>query len=135
MAAAGEQMPFAVCGLHMQGQALCHQLQDLGATFVRKAKTAAEYRLFVLPHPGGLTKPGLVRSASRGKNIALEIWHLPLQSVGAFLKAVPSPLAVGSILLEDQSYVLGFVCESFILDKADKPTEITCLGGFLPYIT
>ncbi len=129
-----ECLPFAVCGLHMRGQALCSQLLDLGATFHHTAKTTAEYRLFVLPHPGGLTKPGLIRSASGGGSIDLEIWHLSLSNVGPFLKNVPSPLAVGSILLDDQTYVLGFVCEAFVLDQAVPPEEITGLGGFLQFL-
>ena len=132
MAAKAECLPFAVCGLHMRGQALCHQLLNLGATFLRTAKTAPEYRMFVLSHAGGLTKPGLIRFASGGGSLDLEVWHLPQQSVGAFLKNVPSPLAVGSILLEDQTYVLGFICETFVLDQSEPPREITHLGGFLP---
>ena len=38
----------AVCGLHMRGLALNHQLTDLGAKFVRSAYTAPLYRLYAL---------------------------------------------------------------------------------------
>lgn len=134
MAGTQDCLLFAVCGLHMRDQALCHQLVDLGATFQETTKTASTYRLFVLPHPGGLTKPGLVRSASGGGSIDIETWQLPLATVGPFLKNIPSPLAVGSILLEDQTYVLGFICESFVLNQPDSPQEITHLGGFLPFL-
>lgn len=127
-------MPFAVCGLHMRDMALNHQLTDLGASFAKTARTAPEYRMFQLPHPGGMYKPGLIRVASGGCSVQFEIWHLPLHNVGAFLKNVPSPLAVGSILLADGTYVLGFICETFILDQAKRPQDITNLGCFLPYL-
>ena len=134
MAEQGNEMPFAVCGLHMRSRPLNHQLTDLGASFGRTVKTAPEYRMFQLPHTGGMYKPGLVRVASGGGSIQLEIWYLPLQNVGAFLKNVPSPLAVGSILLMDGTCVLGFICEAFILDQAPEPQDITNLGHFPPYL-
>lgn len=39
----------AVCGLHLRGQPLNHQLTDLGASFVRTSRSSPHYRLFALP--------------------------------------------------------------------------------------
>ena len=39
----------AVCGLHLRGQVLNHQLTDLGATFVRAIRSSSHYKLYALP--------------------------------------------------------------------------------------
>lgn len=44
-AAAGAGMfRLAVCGLHLRGQPLNHQLTSLASTFVREVQSAPEYR-------------------------------------------------------------------------------------------
>ena len=50
----------AVCGAHMRGLPLNHQLVDRGARFVRATRTALRYRLYALPG-GPPARPGMVR--------------------------------------------------------------------------
>ena len=122
----------AVVGAHLDGQALNHQLTDRGAELVRRTRTAACYRFFAL----GTTppKPGLVRVAAddpAGASIEAEVWALPPDAFGAFVDAVPAPLAIGRVRLEDGSDVAGFLCEPIAVIDA---VEITHLGGWRTYL-
>src|SRR3546814_15405193 len=54
------RLNIAVVGAHLSGMALNRELLALGATLVGEARTAADYRLFVLPDTRP-AKPGLVR--------------------------------------------------------------------------
>jgi len=44
-----KMIEIGVCGAHMEGLPLNHQLLNLGATFVKACKTAVGYRLFNVP--------------------------------------------------------------------------------------
>ncbi len=118
-----------VCGAHLRGLPLNHQLTDLGGTFVREDRTAPFYRLYALPG-GPPFKPGLVRAAV-GASIAVEVWSLPAEGFGKFVAAIPSPLGVGKLVLESGDLVIGFLCEPFALEGAE---EITGLGGWRAYL-
>ncbi|WP_310551656.1 allophanate hydrolase [Paenibacillus glufosinatiresistens] len=115
----------AVCGLHMRGMALEPQMTGFGARFVEEAATAACYRLYRLPTEPA--KPGLVRTASGGASIALELWEMPAASFGLFTAGIPAPLGIGRIELEDGSAVPGFVCEAYAVQEAE---ELTAYGGW-----
>jgi allophanate hydrolase len=124
-----------VVGAHLSGMALNYQLTELGGSLVRSARTACDYRLYVLP---GATpvKPGLIREpgfAGVGANPGLdvEVWSLPPAAFGAFVAAIPAPLGIGKITLADGAQVSGFLCEAYAL--VDAP-EITHLGGWRGYI-
>ncbi|HEY3486618.1 MAG TPA: allophanate hydrolase, partial [Gammaproteobacteria bacterium] len=69
----------AMCGAHLSGQPLNHQLLELGATLVETTITAPRYRLYVLPG-GPPYRPGLVRDIT-GNAIEVEIWNLPVEQV------------------------------------------------------
>jgi allophanate hydrolase len=56
---------------------------------------------------------------------------MPSTEVGSFLGLIPSPLGLGSIELEDGSWVKGFICEPYAIDGAK---DISDLGGWRPYI-
>ena len=99
----------AVCGAHMQGLPLNHQLTDRGATLVRKTKTTKNYRLYALPG-GPPARPGMVRAAT-GNAIEVEVWELPVDQFGGFMKAIPAPLTIGTIEMKDGEKVKGFLCE------------------------
>jgi allophanate hydrolase len=58
----------AVCGAHMTGLPLNHQLRDRGGYLLRTARTAPRYRLFALPG-GPPHRPGLTRVATGGAAI------------------------------------------------------------------
>jgi allophanate hydrolase len=118
-----------VCGAHLEGQPLNHQLVDRGARLVARTATAPTYRLVALPTDP--PKPGLVRVADGGAAIEVEVWSLDAAGFGAFVAEVPAPLAIGTVVLADGSSVMGFTCEG--LAAADAP-DITAHGGWRAYL-
>jgi allophanate hydrolase len=123
------EVALAVVGAHLSGQPLNGQLTDRGATLVRTCRTAAAYRLYALP---GTTppKPGLLRTGA-GAAIEVEVWSLPVAQLGAFVAAVPAPLGIGTVELEDATRVLGFLCESYAVEGA---RDISAFGGWRSYL-
>lgn len=118
-----------VCGAHMSGLPLNHQLTERRSCFVRSTRTAAKYRFYALP--GGPPKrPGLVRVPKGGAQIDVEVWAVPQQHFGSFVAGIPSPLGIGKVELEDGSLESGFLCESIAMDGAEDITE---LGGWRAY--
>ncbi len=124
-------LPLLVVGAHMQGLPLNVQLASLGARFAGEVKTAPRYRFYDLG--GTPARPGLVRVAKgkRGGAIAGEIYDVPTGAIGAFLAQIPPPLAIGSVELDDGSWVKGFVCEA---SAAEGAKDITALGGWRAYL-
>ena len=121
----------AVVGAHLTGQPLNWQLTNRKARLVRTVRSHSDYRLFVLPNSVP-PKPGLVFEPGYGGNgIELEIWAMPENAVGSFLNAIPPPLSLGTVLLEDLTQVKGFLCEPAGIVGAQ---EITTLGGWRAYI-
>ena len=126
-----DTMTLAVFGLHLTGQPLNRQLTDLGATFLRADCTAPEYRLYVITNSGP-TKPGALRVIDgTGAAIALELWEIPVEHVGHFVRQIPPPLGIGTVKLADGSLVKGFCCEGYVAGEAE---DITHLGGWLAYV-
>ena len=118
-----------VVGAHMSGLPLNSQLTKRGARFLKVTQTSPDYRLYNLPG-GPPMRPGLVRDHS-GAAIDIEIWALPLGSVGHFLIDIPSPLGLGTIKLKDGTSVPGFLCESIAAKDAE---EITHFGGWRNFL-
>jgi allophanate hydrolase len=120
----------AVCGAHMSGLPLNHQLTERGGRLVGTCRTAARYRLFALT---GFSppRPGMVRAESGGHAIEVEVWALPTESVGSFLDGIPSPLGIGSVELENGELVRGFLCEVYAVGGAE---DISRLGGWRAYL-
>ena len=107
------------------------QLTDLGATLVRAARTAARYRLYALPNTTP-PKPGMLRVAETvGQGIELEVWEMGMEAFGRFVAAIPPPLGIGTIELEDGELVKGFLAESYAVAGA---AEITRFGGWRNYL-
>jgi hypothetical protein len=121
----------AVCGAHMRGLPLNHQLTELGASFVKATKTAEGYRLFNVPDKVP-PRPGMVRDAACTTALELEVWSMPLENFGAFMVQIASPLCIGTVALEDGSSVYGFLCESDPLKGAE---EISRYGGWKAYLS
>jgi allophanate hydrolase len=119
----------AVCGAHMQGLPLNPQLTERGARLVHRGHTARHYRLYALPG-GPPARPGLVR-AERGGAIEVEVWEMPAERFGSFVDAIPQPLGIGTIELDDGSTVRGFLCEAYAVAGAH---DITSLGGWRAYL-
>jgi allophanate hydrolase len=130
-AAMSDRIELAVCGAHMTGLPLNWQLTDLGATFVRRAQSSADYKFYALAG-GPPERPGMVRADGPGTGaVALEIWSLPTTAVGTFVVGIPAPLGIGTIKLSDGSLVKGFLCEAIGTLGA---TDITALGDWRAYL-
>jgi allophanate hydrolase len=128
--AAPEGIPIAVVGAHLSGMALNHELTTRGGSLVKAATTAPAYRLYALPG-GPPHRPGLVRVASGGAPIAIEVWSLPPAGFGDFVSTIPSPLGIGTLALSDGTSVKGFVCEAIGTEGAK---DITSFGGWRAYM-
>jgi allophanate hydrolase len=127
-----QMIKLAVVGAHLSGMPLNHQLTQRGATVVRAAKTSPDYRFYALPGTAP-PKPGLVRvgRGETGGQIDLEIWEMSAEAFGTFVAAIPPPLGIGTIQLEDGSSVQGFLCESCAIADA---RDITSFGGWRAFI-
>lgn len=117
----------AVCGAHLSGLPLNHQLTDRGAKLVSKTHTAPVYRLYALPDG---KRPGLIRDDRQGRAIEVEVWEMPSSHFGSFVAQIPAPLGIGRLDLQDGNQVSGFICEPYIIAQA---TEISSYGGWRAY--
>jgi allophanate hydrolase len=124
-----DEILLAAVGAHMSGLPLNKELTRLGARFIKISKTAASYRLYRLAGEAPL-RPGLMRH-SDGASINLEIWALPANNFGAFLRGIPAPLGIGTVTLENGESVNGFICEASGLDGAQ---DITVFGGWRTFL-
>jgi allophanate hydrolase len=120
----------AVCGAHMSGLPLNHQLAQRGAFLVETTSTAPCYRFFALPG-GPPERPGLIRVRQGGAAIGVEVWALPLESFGSFVAGIPAPLGIGKLELADGSWCSGFLCEAWAVDAAK---DITPHGNWREYL-
>jgi allophanate hydrolase len=121
----------AVVGAHLAGLPLNRELVDLGASFVRAARTASCYRFFALAG-GPPFRPGLIRvSDGSGVAIETEIWALPPDGFGKFVAGIPAPLGIGTLSLDDGSTVKGFIAEPVAMDGA---LDISAHGGWRAYL-
>ncbi|WMS41049.1 allophanate hydrolase [Acuticoccus sp. MNP-M23] len=127
--ASENEIEIAVCGAHMSGMALNHQLTSRGGRFLRAVDTTPDYRLFALPG-GPPERPGLIRVANGGSAIAVEVWTLPLGEVGSFLAGIPAPLGLGTTTLADGTSPRGFICEGIAADTAD---DVSAYGSWRNY--
>jgi allophanate hydrolase len=125
-----EEIAVAVCGAHMSGLPLNHELASRGARFLKACRTAPEYALHALAG-GPPYRPGMVRKRGGGAAIELEVWALPRTAFGDFMAGIPSPLAIGSLALDDGSLVKGFLCEPWGLEGA---RDISHFGGWRGYL-
>ncbi len=115
----------AVCGAHLEGQPLHHQLATRGARLVAATATAPAYRMVRLATDP--PKPGVVRVAQGGASLEVEVWALDHAAFGAFVEEVPVPLVIGTVELADGSWVKGFLCEPYATLDAE---DITVFGGW-----
>ena len=107
-AAFTDGVAIAVCGAHLQGLPLNHQLLERGAVLLERTVTAASYRLYALPG-GPPDRPGLVSVATQGAAIDVELWSVPSAAFGSFVAGIPAPLAIGKLTLADGRAVSGFL--------------------------
>src|SRR6478736_5783082 len=119
-----------VCGAHMRELPLNKQLLERNAVFRESVRTADCYRFYALPG-GPPFRPGLVRVEHDGEKIEAEIWSLPAEHWGDIIALIPSPLAIGTVLLDDGRSIKGFICEAFATVDAN---DITALGGWRQFL-
>ena len=126
----GPTVDLLVVGAHLNGQPLNHQLVAAGGSLLAEVRTAATYRLHALDTQP--PKPGLVRVASGGVSVPGEVWRLPAAGFGRFVDALPAPMAIGTVELDDGTGVTGFLCEPYALEGA---RDISDLGGWRAYVS
>jgi gamma-glutamylcyclotransferase (GGCT)/AIG2-like uncharacterized protein YtfP len=117
----------AVNGTLMRGLELNPNLVNVGATFVRETTTVAAYRLWSI----GDRHPAMVRVASGGVAVAVEVWSVPAAGLADILLKEPAGLSVGKVTLADGSEVLGVLGEPIL---CEGQREITATGGWRAYI-
>ncbi len=118
----------AVNGTLMRGLELNKNLLEVGAKFIREAKTKKCYKLFSIND----IHPAMYREDDGGgSEISLEIWELDGDGLASVLINEPPGLCVGKVQLDDGTTVLGVLGEQHIF-KDQK--EITRFGGWKEYI-
>ena len=113
----------------MSGLPLNYQLAERGARLARKCRTAPVYRLYALTEFAP-PRPGMLRAES-GAAIEVEVWEVPAPAFGSFVDAIPAPLGIGTVELEDGQQVKGFLCEALATRGA---RDITGLGSWRQFI-
>jgi allophanate hydrolase len=124
-----DNVDLLVCGAHMQGLPLNHQLTQVNGYFKQATKTAKAYKFYALAG-GPPYRPGLVRHEN-GEAIEVEIWSVPKSEIGRLLMQIPHPLGLGSIELMSGEWVKGFICEPIGIEGAK---DISPLGGWRNFI-
>lgn len=125
-----QRIQVAVCGAHLSGMPLNWQLQEREATLLTETRTSNNYRFYALKG-GPVKRPGLVRDEQDGRSILVEVWSIPESEFGSFVAAIPYPLGIGKLELEDGNWVSGFVCEGLAVKDAE---DITALGSWRKYM-
>ncbi|NTJ43816.1 allophanate hydrolase [Agrobacterium larrymoorei] len=123
-------IPIVVVGAHLSGMPLNHQLTNLNGQFLRAGKTAPAYALYALDNQVP-PKPGLV-DVGNGASIDIEIWQLSPSAFGQFVNAIPAPMCIGTIKLDDGSSAKGFLVEPHAIDGAEDITEY---GGWRSWLS
>lgn len=123
-----ETVQLAVNGTLMRGLELNANLLAVGATFVREAMTEPRYRLWSIDD----RHPAMMRVATGGAAIALEIWDVPTTGLSEILLREPPGLCIGKVRLADGEEMLGVLGEAIL---CEGKREITQWGGWRAYIT
>ena len=116
----------AVNGTLMRGLELNPNLLNVGATFVKETTTASTYRLWSIND----VHPAMMRVATGGTAIALEVWSVPAAGLAELLLNEPPGLCIGKVQLADGKEVLGVLGEPIL---CEHQKEITQFGGWKAY--
>lgn len=119
----------AVVGAHLAGQPLHGQLQERGARLLGTARTTPGYSFYALDTQP--PKPGLVFDGQGVGGIEVEIYELDFADYGSFVALIPPPLGIGSVKLDDGTWVQGFLCEPHAVKGA---RNITAFGGWRAFL-
>lgn len=129
-AAGNDRLRLVVCGAHLEGLALNWQLTARGARLLERTVSSPHYRLYALTG-GPPARPGMVRVASGGRSIEVEVWELPASELGTFVAGIAAPLGLGKLELADGRRETGFICEPWGLEGA---RDISHFGGWREYL-
>lgn len=125
-----DTIPLVVVGAHLTGMPLNKELQALEATLIKATRTTADYKLYALA--GTVPpKPGLLRVASEGTSVEVEVWALTPAAFGLFVSRIPSPLGIGTLQLEGGKTAKGFLVEAVAIEGA---RDISEFGGWRNFI-
>ena len=111
----------------MRGLELNPNLIATGASFVRETRTAPTYRLWSI----GDRHPAMLRVATGGVAVAVEVWDVPAAGIAEILAKEPAGLCIGKVTLEDGSEALGVLGEPLL---CEGQREITHHGGWRAYL-
>lgn len=117
----------AVNGTLMRGLELNPNLLAVGASFVEETQTAPTYRLWSIND----RHPAMMRFASGGVAVAVEIWAVPPAGLGRILEQEPAGLCIGKVKLADGREVLGVLGEPML---CEGKKEITAFAGWRTYV-
>jgi gamma-glutamylcyclotransferase (GGCT)/AIG2-like uncharacterized protein YtfP len=117
----------AVNGTLMRGLELNANMLRAGAIFVREARTEPTYRLWSI----GDRHPAMVRVASGGVSVAVEVWTVPAEGLANILLQEPPGLSIGKVTLSDGEEVLGVLGEPLL---CEGQREISQHGGWRAYV-
>ena len=121
-----ERTLLAVNGTLMRGLELNPNKLAAGAEFVREDCTVASYRLYSI----GDRHPGMVRVASGGVFVAVEVWSVPPQGLASILLKEPPGLCIGKVSLLSGAETLGVVAEPIL---CEGQRDISEYGGWRAY--
>ncbi len=117
----------AVNGTLMRGLELNNNMLSVGAIFVRETKTVPAYRLWSIND----RHPAMIRVASGGVSVAVEVWEMPPEGIAKILQQEPPGLCIGKIELADGEEILGVLGEPLL---CEGQREISQYGGWRAYI-
>jgi allophanate hydrolase len=123
-----EYVDLLVCGAHLDGLVLNWQLLERDAQLKEVTTTASAYRLYALSD--GI-RPAMIRDDESGVAIDVEIWTMPMASLGSFVTAIPAPLGIGKVQVADGRWLTGFICEGVGISDA---TDISHTGGWRQWL-
>lgn len=119
----------AVCGAHLHGFPLNHQLTSRRAERIEITTTAPGYRFYALAGSPP-ARPGLIRVTEGGEAIDVEVWAVPASEFGSFVAGIPAPLGIGKVELANGSWVPGFICEPLGTENAVDITELKSWAAY-----
>lgn len=128
-----DEIELAVCGAHLSGFALNHQLTERGGYLHKSTTTSSDYRFYALAG-GPPFRPGLIRvegDDKQGAAIEVEVWRLPTANLGSFLQGILQPLGLGKVQLADNSWVTSFICEGYAISDALDISDFSGWAGYM----
>ena len=126
-------LDLVVCGAHLDGLPLNHQLTERGGRLIESTLSAPHYRLYALAD-GPPARPALVRDEVRGVPIEIEVWRLPITSLGSFLAGIPAPLGLGQVELSGGEWKTGFICAAGSVHEPDEARDVSDYGGWRAWL-